>query len=220
MKNRDFKAALVQKLSEVWGFLVRIALIPKWSLRAWPVISFIPIAALHFYLFRKFPMGRSLLHKIMSSGFQTIGAILVIYSINDNIGVFKNKSLWQLIIGWFKSFPLISRSAIVGVTGVGGMMLTGSAEAWVSRKCNTVEERLQELEQQLVQCRELVFRKEREVLERIQITRTELETRISTHSEQINLLTQKIETSIIGGFKLQAFGVILAIYGAVVSIFA
>ena len=161
-----------------------------------------------------------MVHKILSATFQTLGGVIIVYSINDNMGMFRNQNIIQIITDWFKSFPLLRRSVVVGVVGVGGLAIAGSAEAHVSRRCNTLEERVEELERQLGYCRELIYRKEGEILTKIAVVKTDFNKQLTTHSDHLNLLSQKLESSIVGGFKSQIFGVILAIYGAAISIFA
>jgi hypothetical protein len=198
----------------------KLTQIPKWLLKAWPVLAFIPIGFLHYYLLHMFPSSRPMVHKVLSATFQSLGGVIIVYSINDNMGVLKNENIFRIIWNWLRSFPLIRRSAVVGVMGVGGLGITGSAEAHVSRRCDTLEDRVEELERQLTYCRELIYRKEREILSNLSSVRTDLEKQLATHSDNLNQLSRKIESSIVGSFKSQIFGICLAIYGAVISIFA
>ena len=198
----------------------KLAQISKWLFRAWPILALIPIGFLHYYLFHLFPNSHPIVHKILSATFQSLGGVIIVYSINDNMGMFKNQNMFQIIWNWCKSFPLFRRSVVVGVMGVGGLGIAGSAEGHVSRRCDTLEERVEELERQLGYCRELIYRKESEILIKLSTVKTDFEKQLATHSDSINQLSQKLESSIVGGFKFQIFGVILAIYGAVISIFS
>ena len=51
-------------------------------------------------------------------------------------------------------------------------------------------------------------------------TKAELKVSISTNQSAIESLAAKFEKATVGGFKQQAFGVMLAVYGAIVSVFA
>jgi hypothetical protein len=75
------------------------------------------------------------------------------------------------------------------------------------------------IERQIDECRQLVFVKEKEIKLSIDRVKQELRTEISTNSAKIQDVTTLMDGSVIGGFKMQLFGVFLVIYGAVLGVF-
>jgi len=96
----------------------------------------------------------------------------------------------------------------------------GRARISVCRTTNTVEEKIAELERRLDEFRQHVNEDIQAINARISQVHTELTTAVATNTATLNQLSSRLEMATVGGFKQQAFGVLLAIYGAVTSVFA
>ncbi len=189
-----------------------------WLWKAWPLWAVIMTGVFHYAVYYSFPANGELINKIVSFLLQLVGGMIVLYSVNENMGMFKRGSLLSLIGQWFKSFPLIKRSVTLSVNGSGSAVASGSPTITTKRKFNTVEERLDELERQIDESRQLIFEREKIVMERISSVQSALESSISQNSKAIQDVRKLLDDSLVGGIKAQLFGVLLVLYGAVLRL--
>jgi hypothetical protein len=146
---------------------------------------------------------------------------LVLHSIDQNLGLFKDKSLLSHVAGWFRDCPLWRRKdTVVKLSGSASIAIGGSARLSVARKPTTVEERLAALEESFRAAEARTEEINHELRVRIDSVREELGTTISAAEQRLHALQTKIDASAVGGFKQQVFGVLMAVYGTVVSAFA
>ncbi len=191
-----------------------------WFLRAWPVLSLAPIALAHAGAHRLFPADAVLVNKVSGTVLQIVGGLIVLYSVNSNLGLFRGQHFGNIILGWFRSFPLFRRSVTLSVSGIASATVFGNARASVHRATSTIEEKVAELERQLEEFRQSVSEDLRSANERIAQVHSELSTAVAANTATLNHLSSKLDLVTVGGFKQQAFGVLLAVYGAVTSVFA
>lgn len=118
------------------------------------------------------------------------------------------------------SCPLIKRHVHLQANVAGISSASAFGTMTVTRSFNTLEERVAELERQLAENRELILEKERVLVGKLEATKTELYQALDKHGAKVQDLSRKLEVAAVGGLKSQAFGVLLAVYGAVVGIFA
>ena len=149
-----------------------------------------------------------------------VGGLIVLYSVNTNLGLFRDKHFGHIIIDWFRSFPLFRKPVTISVSGSASTAVSGSARISVRRVTNTVEERIVELERQLEEFRQYVNEDIQVVNARIANVRSELSTALAANTATLSQLSSRLELATVGGFKQQAFGVLLAVYGAITSVFA
>jgi len=90
----------------------------------------------------------------------------------------------------------------------------------MSTRSNTIEEKIAELERQLNEFRQHVNEDIQAVNARVTQVHSELSTAVATNTAALNQLSSRLELATVGGFKQQAFGVLLAVYGAITSVFA
>ncbi len=190
-----------------------------WMWRAWPVLVMLLLASAHFQALATFPNQSVLVNKITGTLMQIVGGLIVLYSIDSNLGLFRNQSLVTSVIAWFRECPLYVRSVTVSASVSGSFGISGSASASVGRAATTVEERLAEVERRLEDLRSEVVTKNREIYSHITDVKIELSNSIASNQATLNKLSEKLEKVIVGGFKQQSFGVMLLIYGAVTSVF-
>jgi hypothetical protein len=194
-------------------------LIP-WALRAWPVLAFVPVGLAHVIAIRAFPSDAAMVNKLVGMSLQVLGGLLVLYSVNDNLGIFRAQSLMSAIIAWFKQFPLVR--APINLSGYGGATANATAtmSATTQRSISTLEERIAELERAFKDLQQQLQREVEAVNARIEVARNELQQQIADTSGRVTDLSRRLEHAAVGGFKFQALGVLLAVYGAVTSVFA
>ena len=204
-----------------WPSMMRsLSTLLSWLLRAWPVLSLVPIALAHATAHRFFPSDTVLVNKITGTALQMVGGLIVLYSVNTNLGLFRDKHFGHIIIDWFRSFPLFRKPVTISLSGSASMAVSGSARISVRRVTNTVEEKIAELKRQLEEFRQHVNEDIQAANARIAHVHSELSAAVATNKATLNQLSSRLELSTVGGFKQQAFGVLLAVYGAVTSVFA
>lgn len=194
--------------------------LPSWLFRAWPLLALLPAFLIHWLALWQFADTSVLVNKVAGMSLQALGGLLILYSINDNLGLFRRQSLVATVIAWFKAFPIARKPVVVQLSGVASVGMTGSASLSASTAPRTMEERLARLEDDLERLRKEVAANAAGAQRQLQEAKAELGGRIEATSSQLSDLTKKVEHAAVGGFKLQAFGVLLALYGAVTSVFA
>jgi len=194
--------------------------IPAWLLRAWPVLALIPAFVAHWLALGQYSASAAMINKIVGMALQLVGGLVILYSINENLGLFRKQSLLVTVVHWFRSFPLVRKSVTIQLSGVTSAGMTGSASITTSVSPKTLEERVSRLEETLKSLRQEVAANAAAAQQQLQQAKAELGNRIAATSDQVTELTKKVEHAAVGGFKLQAFGVLLAVYGAVTSVFA
>jgi hypothetical protein len=192
----------------------------SWLFRAWPALALVPIAFVHSGAHQFFHADPVLVNKITGTVLQVVGGLIVLHSVNTNLGLFREQHFGRIIIGWFRSFPLFRKSVAVSVSGSGSIAISGSARISVRHATNTVEEKIAELERQLDEFRQHVNEDFQAVNARIAQVHIDLSKAVATNAATLNQLSSRLELATVGGFKQQAFGVLLAMYGAVTSVFA
>ena len=191
-----------------------------WLMRAWPVLALLPVGFAHLIALRVLPADSILVNKLVGMSSQVLGGLLVLYSVNDNLGLYRAQSLISAVFEWVKSFPLaqtpVSLSANIHsiVTG------TASMTATVFQVVNTIEERIAKIEIELKELETQLKSEVQAINKQIASTKTELQNQLLETSSLVAHLSKRLEHVAVGGFKFQALGVLLAIYGAVTSVFA
>lgn len=191
-----------------------------WIWKAWPVLVILFLACAHFQALARFPNESVLVNKLTGTLMQIVGGLIVLYSVDSNLGLFRNQSLATSVIAWFRECPIFVRSVTVSGNCSASLGISGSVSASAIRAATTVEERLAEVERRLEELRSEMATKNREIYSHIAEVKLELSSSIASNQSALNKLSEKIEEVTVGGFKQQAFGVMLVIYGAVTSVFA
>jgi hypothetical protein len=196
--------------------IMRIALrLFKWSWRAWPALILIALIYIHLLLIYYFCLNVSTTNKTISLISQLVGGLLILYSIDSNIGIIKEKNLFAVFINYLKEFPLIKRSPVV-INGRGAAMAVGGkAKFTVGRNPQTINEKLEYLQEQINEVKRNLEQESRELNEKIERKSKEMNAQIQKTKTALHNIESKIEEVSIGGIKAQLFGVLLMIYGAI-----
>ena len=181
------------------------------------MFALLPLVACHLVALSLLPGHVVLVNKLTSTTMQIVGGLIVLHAVDSNLGLFRRQTLISLVVGWFREFPLIRRSVTVSLEGAAFSSATGSAGLTVERKFTTVEDRVSELERQLKELRATIQEHKTAVLQQIEEVKAEFNRSLTANQAAIGELSARIEVATVGGFKQQAFGVHLAVYGAIVS---
>lgn len=191
-----------------------------WLLRAWPVLALLPITVCHYAFLQLFPVNAALVNKLTGTALQIVGGLIVLLAIDGNLGLFRKQTLYSVVIAWFHDFPLVRKDVAIVLSGAVSVSATVSATLSAERRFTNIEERVAELERQIKELHATIDQQKAALLSRIEEVKAELGNGLASNQVAIQELSTRIETSAVGGFKLQAFGVLLAIYGAIVSVIA
>lgn len=191
-----------------------------WLMRAWPVLALAPVVACHAIALRAVPADPVFVNKLVGMSLQVIGGLLVLYSVNDNLGLFRSQSLKSAIVGWFKDFPLVREPIFAYSSTCDGADVTSASVNTATHMPNTLEERVAEIERKLAEIQIQVALEVRAINVKIEDAKSELGMQITETSTKVIDLSKRLEHAAVGGFKFQALGVLFALYGAVTSVFA
>ena len=190
-----------------------------WLKDGWPLFAFIAVIALHGTFLNAFSSHGQFVNKVTGAGLQVIGALVVLASINANLGLFRSHSLWSRLTGWLRRFPgLFGPSVGASLHAEFGMGLTGSAT--LSTSAATPANDIARLEALIAALDIKLTKRVDEIHSRISETREELLKLTRANEQTIQRLKNQLEEVAVGGFKQQVFGVLLAGYGAFVGVFA
>lgn len=200
--------------------MINWRLLTPWFLKAWPVLALLPVGAIHVLALREFQADPVLVHKLVGMTLQVLGGLLVLYSVNDNLGLFRSQSLNAAVIAWFKEFPIVRKP--VSLTGKISSASSANASMFmaVTRSFTTTEERVAEVERLLAQVQQQFAQEVHAMSVKLSDAKSELSQQINETSATVSDLSRRLEHAAVGGFKFQALGVLLALYGAITSVFA
>jgi len=130
--------------------------IPRWVLRAWPLLWFLFLVFLHFAFLHLPCISEELfcwengsINKSASLILQVSGGALVIYSIDSNIAVFKGNRLKGEFINYLKEFPLRKKHITLQAES-GNFKITGHPVSLTATKNpKSIEEHIEYLQEQI-----------------------------------------------------------------------
>lgn len=174
-----------------------------------------PLICAHLLLLSRFPQGAVLINKSIALITQLIGGLLILYSIDSNIGIIKQKSLLALLANYFKEFPLIKRSITLEAQGAAMAITGGKARITVGRNPQSIEEKIQYLQDQINEIGQDLEQETKDINEKIDRQAKEMNAKIQEHKSALRNLESRMDEVSTGGIKPQLFGVLLMIYGAI-----
>ena len=99
--------------------------------------------------FREVPADSVFVNQLVGMSLQVIGGRLVLYSLNDNLGLFQSQSVKSAIVGWFKDFLRVRKPIFAYSSSCDGADVTSASVSTVLQIPNTLEERVAEIERKL-----------------------------------------------------------------------
>lgn len=184
------------------------------------MIFIVPVFASHAIALDYWPTKTELVNKIVGMALQVGGGLLILYSINDNLGLFRGQSILRSISSWLRSFPVVREPIVLTVNASSSMFWSTEGAVAVRAPATSVDERIQHLEDDLATLRQQMHCNVAAITASVRSSNKEAEEKITLTSTRLEFISKQIETAAVGGFKVQIFGVFLALYGAVTSVFA
>lgn len=192
----------------------------SWSWRAWPVWVLLAVITIHLMLIYYFCMNATATNKAISLFAQLIGGLLILYSIDSNIGIIKEKSLLAIFANYLREFPLIKRSIVIELQVASMSMSAGKVKLTVGRNPKSIEEKIEYLQEQINEVKRDVEQESKELNEKIDRQSTGMNTKIQEAQSALQKVESKMGEVSIGGTMVQLFGILLMIYGAMAGYLA
>jgi hypothetical protein len=183
-------------------------------------LALLPVLAGHWMALALLPTHAQMVNRIVGVLLQVAGGLLILYSINDNLGLFRRQSLLSAAITWFKSVPRKGTNVTLNIDSASHAHISGTASLTPRSGPTSLDERVEYLEATLSKLRQDVAEGLANTQRQIEGSKAELTKRADRTDGQIFELSRQVEQAAVGGFKLQGFGVALAVYGALTSVFA
>jgi hypothetical protein len=200
----------------------RIAL---WVCKGWPGFAFAIIVVCCECLLKRpcleigLPCFTSTeINRFLTFTFQLIGGGLVIYSVDSNIGLFKNKTLAGSLYNYLSE--LIPRKPVtVEQHSLVQISVVSSAKIGASKKAITIEEKMAYLQDQIDWLKKDLLEDRTKFSKLIEEGKRDSSASHRRLEQAHTELKKNLESVAIGGLKPQIFGVLLLVYGSFISIY-
>lgn len=192
----------------------------KWVSSAWPLWGTLLVIGVHQGLLTSLPSKTESINESLSIGLQVIGGLLVLHSIDSSLGLLRGESIPRVIIQWFRTCPVWSKRKVVEARMSATLDITASFQGRVKRQANSLSERVTELELQMEEMHQDIVKRERAILKLVSDTKEELSARAGSNEVELRDIKAKVDGTVLGSIKQQAFGVVIAVYGAGLGYFS
>lgn len=181
----------------------------------WPVLVPCALASAHYVLVSSTEADWSTENKLVALVLQIVGGILVLYSIDSNLGITKNTSLAGMFLDYMKRFPLIKRSYTLNVDSAHHEVTVHPAKLRVSGTYNTIEEKVAHLQKQIDWLKEDMDDEVKHLKSMLAEAEAKSSGQITEMRRSIGSVERKVTELSAGGIQTQIFGVLLMVHGAV-----
>ena len=186
----------------------------------WPVLLPAAFAGLHYLIGMKVSIDLSHANKAISLILQLVGGILILYTIDSNLGIMNETSLFSLFLSYIKSFPLIKRSFTLKIDPA-TMEITGHpVKLRDGGPTNTIDEKIDYLQKQITWLKEDLNDEVKNIKGMVHSVEKKANILISEIRGSIGSIDRKVKELSASGIKTQIFGVLLMIHGSVSSYYA
>ena len=186
----------------------------------WPVLLPAVFAGFHYLVGIQVSIDLSHANKVISLVLQLVGGILILCSIDSNLGIMNDTSLLSLFLSYIKSFPFINRSVTLKIDPAVMKMTGHPVKLRFGGPTNTIEEKINYLQKQLTWLKEDLNDEVKNLTGMVHSVDQRANTSISKIRGSIGSIDRKVKELSAGGIKTQIFGVLLMIHGSVSSYYA
>lgn len=195
----------------------------KWAWKLfWPLIVLIMLVGVHVGAITYMNFDAAFINKKISLVTQVIGGFLILYSINANLKIVRNKNLWSLFVDSLrqgsvsKDEPIVinDNPASITLTGVKGKASLDNDPQDVEEKIEDIEKMIEEMRNEIDECHQQTNHHLSE-----EIAKVTNDNNATNDIKAVNSDLGKVESEVIKasapGISLQIFGFMLMVYGAV-----
>ena len=192
----------------------------KWAGKAWPLLIFSSLFVSYLQFRCYFLLMGVPFDKIISGIAQVFGGIIILYTINSNIGLITTKSLFNHFWGYLNEFPLRKKGAIINLPASTFTLSTGHVDITATKNPISMDEKIAYLQEQINEIKENIKWQYEEINEKISHSSIEMNNKIDNKNSEVKRLESTLGEVTIGGVKMQIFGVLLIILGAFAAFLA
>lgn len=192
----------------------------QWIWRSWPILIISAMVVAHWLVLDLLPSQWELINKTVALSLQIIGGILVLYSIDSNIGIIRGKTLVSEFRQYLAQFPLTRKSHVIDGECVSSTSSTVKGRLTSTRNPATVTERLDYLQEQIDQVQDEFRNEISDLVGKFNQRTQKVDQKIGSLSKSISKVESTIEDVSVGGIKIQIFGFLLLIHGGIAGYIA
>jgi len=200
--------------------MTKIILLIKWLVRAWPVLISAILGYSHYYVVLNCSVDVVGVNKTIALFLQVVGGLLIIYSIDSNIGIVTNKSLFSYVKNWLASIPLFEKSVNIQANKADLSITVYPTKVRTGNSTETLEGKIKYLQQQIEWLKEDLNDEVKRLKEIHSNSETRLSKEVSRLYGKVGVIDTKINKVSLGGVKIQLFGILLMVHGSISSYFA
>lgn len=198
---------------------MKILLTLKWLSRSWPILLPVIFMGIHLFIIPQLNFEMTKINKLISLALQIVGGILVLYSIDSNLGVIKKDSISNVVMNWFKAFPLFSKPVNAELGTINNRATMHAVKIRMGGPGRKTKEQLDYLQKQIDWLKEDLQEHFNDVKQRIAESDKKSSNELADLRSDMGLMNNQLRAISVDGLGLQIFGLILMIYGSVVGYF-
>ena len=198
----------------------KILQVGPWLWQAWPVCITLGLILANICAYRYFHYNWDSVHRVGGAFMQMAGGAFVLFSLNKNMGLFKQGTLGKRISRWWSLRPFRkTKNATLRVEGASLVSGAGSITSLGQvQKARTIEERVDELENRLNAFRQEAKTRDEELHKKIESIRQAMMSDRSEILKKVTELESLIATTVVGEANSQFFGILLVFYGTLLPV--
>lgn len=195
-------------------------LLARWLLRSWPVLIPAFFVALHYIAINSCFASPEKINEFFAFGLQLAGGLIILYSIDSNIGIVHNSNILKVVKKWFSEIPLFKKPSTQTIT-VGSISSKETVNGLrVYKTPRTIEEKISHLQTQIDWMKEDLEKQKESLQQSISKLKKASFKEIDIIKSQLLTLEGDFEEISIGGIKLQVMGVFFIVHGSFSSYIA
>jgi len=195
-------------------------LLARWFLRSWPVLIPAIVVALHYMAINYCFASPEKTNEFFAFGLQLVGGLIILYSIDSNIGIVHNSNILKTVKKWFREIPLFKKPSTQTITvgSITSKETLGGLRAYKIPR--TIEEKISHLQTQIDWVNEDLEKQKESFQQSIHKLKKSSFEEINNIKSQILSLEGDFEEMSVGGIKLQIMGVFFIVHGSISSYIA
>ncbi|WP_409526159.1 hypothetical protein [Nitrincola sp. MINF-07-Sa-05] len=149
------------------------------------------------------PVIAEIINSIIELGSQIVGGLLVLYSIDSNLGIMRGNGILNEVVVYIKSFPLMTKPTTMNVSSTESSYSSGSVKVETKNIPKTIQEEIEHLKEDVAHLRQEVNGKFTELNKIVDHNYNDDQDRYVELQKYINETKYKVEKISIGGIKVQ-----------------
>lgn len=189
----------------------------KWFLIPWPLHLLLVFIVIHLVGLKLFSENSGNWNLFSSTFLQLFGGWFVIKTINDNLGVLSSSSIIKSVRNYLKLFPIYKQKPITAQLNAtlesDGAL---SIKAIIGNKPKSTKEKIDFLFREMERLERDNEQLRADLQRKIDTLKVSLENSIGNQNKEIEKIQSKIVTTLVGGAKEEALGILCIFYSLLI----